>query len=390
MKRFISILLSIILCLSISPYAMAASNTAASSNDKLLAINANNSSQYALSFVKSIFPGTNWSAGEILVIYNENDAVGGFCVDILDGAQDNGYVIVKFANNEPVISEFCIEPNINNPYEEIINDAGITDTALRYYSIGPNDYHILSNTTSSVFGLDSKSIPITQFSEYKEKARAFSAQKLNQAELNSSDSSEDVIVYSGLDGYSVISNTYSGTKTGGYTITGATNISYYCDDDVNNNGYVYACALVALSNLMKYYRSIGYTNIDSDFQTIYSELWAYAGTDTSGGTRLGNIGPAAEDYLADQNYDCSSSTPFLTTYSTFTNALYADKPCILSYGAIFNGEEDGHSVFTIGYVTTTAYQYLAILDGWNRSIRYINYNGYDYSSRAATTFSISE
>lgn len=104
MKRFISILLSIILCLSISPYAMAASNTAASSNDKLLAINANNSSQYALSFVKSIFPGTNWSAGEILVIYNENDAVGGFCVDILDGAQDNGYVIVKFANNEPVIS----------------------------------------------------------------------------------------------------------------------------------------------------------------------------------------------------------------------------------------------------------------------------------------------
>ena len=389
MKRIFALLLSIVLCITISPLATATSIPNTSSSDKILSLNAKISSQYALDFLSNIYPEKNWSIRNILTFYDENDSIGGFCVDILENLRDNGYVIIKFSNNEPVVSEFCIEPNVNNPFEEIIINSNITDSTLKYYSIGPNDYHVLHSPKNVIFGLDNKVLSFSQFNDLKQHARTFKSQALQQNAQNSKDSEENYIVYSGLDGYSVISNLYAGTKTGGYTITGANNVTYYCDDDTNSNGYEYACSVVALCNLMKYYRSRGYSNIDPDFQVLYSTLWSYAGTDDDGGTYVINIGPAAENYLDDQFYTCSSSTPFSTTYSTFTNALNANKPCILSYKAIFDGEEGGHSVFTVGYVTTTAYNYLSVLDGWNRSIRYINYNGYNYLSRNATIFTIS-
>lgn len=390
MKRFISFFLSVLLCFSLSPNAKATNTTSSFPIDRILAQNAINSADFALSFVANLYPGTNWCAGNVITIYNENDAVGGFCIDIINGTQKNGYVVVKFANNEPVVSEFCIEPNVNNPFTEIIEQVGIDNNSLRYYSIGPNDYHILDNSKNIVIGIDKKSVSTAKFNEYKRQAQISQTELMRQVESRTSSSEEDFIVYSGLDGYSVISNVYTGTKTAGYTIAGATNISYYDTDDVDNNEYIYACSLVALSNLMKYYRSIGFSNIDSDFQTVYSELWAYAGTNTDGGTATGNIAPAAEDYLADQGYNCSASTCIPTFFSTFTNALDADNPCTLSYGATFNGIEAGHTVFVVGHVTTTEYKYLKVADGWNSSLRFINYNGYNYSYRVATTFSLAE
>lgn len=39
---------------------------------------------------------------------------------------------------------------------------------------------------------------------------------------------------------------------------------------------------------------------------------------------------------------------------------------------------------------TTKYQYLQIADGWNDYLRYINFNGYDYTRKDGWSFSVSK
>lgn len=45
-------------------------------------------------------------------------------------------MIIKFVDNAPVISEFCIEEGAPNPYVALITNYGITGNLLKFYSIG--------------------------------------------------------------------------------------------------------------------------------------------------------------------------------------------------------------------------------------------------------------
>ena len=57
------------------------------------------------------------------------------------------------------------------------------------------------------------------------------------------------------------------------TITGAGNVSlWYCQDHVENNNRTYACSVVALCNLAKYYRERGYDKISRSFTTLYDGM----------------------------------------------------------------------------------------------------------------------
>ena len=85
------------------------------------------------------------------------------------------------------------------------------------------------------------------------------------------------------------------------------------------------------------------------------------------------------------------STRFLfDSYSDFTRDLGNNKPCIFTYGAKFGSKSGGHAVLAVGYVETTKYQYLRIADGWNDYLRYINFNGYDYTRKDGWSFSVSK
>lgn len=74
----------------------------------------------------------------------------------------------------------------------------------------------------------------------------------------------------------------------------------------------------------------------------------------------------------------------------FTRDLGNNKPCIFTYGAKFGSKSGGHAVLAVGYVETTKYQYLRIADGWNDYLRYINFNGYDYTRKDGWSFSVSK
>lgn len=79
-----------------------------------------------------------------------------------------------------------------------------------------------------------------------------------------------------------------------------------------------------------------------------------------------------------------------SSYSDFTRDLGNNKPCIFTYGAKFGSKSGGHAVLAVGYVETTKYQYLRIADGWNDYLRYINFNGYDYTRKDGWSFSVSK
>ena len=62
---------------------------------------------------------------------------------------------------------------------------------------------------------------------------------------------------------------------------------------------------------------------------------------------------------------------------------------------------DGENVYTkeeissinevnVAKYATTKYQYLRIADGWNDYLRYINFNGYDYTRKDGWSFSVSK
>ncbi len=57
---------------------------------------------------------------------------------------------------------------------------------------------------------------------------------------------------------------------------------------------------------------------------------------------------------------------------------------------MFGSKNGGHAVLAVGYVETTKYQHLRIADGWNDYLRYINFNGYDYTRKDGWSFSVSK
>ena len=285
-------------------------------------------------------------------------------------------MIIKFVDNAPVISEFCIEEGAPNPYVALITNYGITGNLLKFYSIGANDYQIYDESSKTAYGFYDKKLSTKEFESCKALAQSLKG-----------DPDEQFLNYSGLDGWSVVSDTYEGTVNSSKTITGAGSISYYCSATVSSNNLTYACSIVALSNLMKYYRSRGYTSISSNFKTLYNSLWNHAGTSSDGSTTNGKEPKAAKKYLSEVGYSCSYSS--FKAYSKFVSNLDSNKPCLFTYGAKFGDHKGGHAVFVAGYVDTSSYQYLKIADGWNSYLRYINFNGYSYSRKNGWAFTIS-
>ena len=154
---------------------------------------------------------------------------------------------------------------------------------------------------------------------------------------------------------------------------------WYCQDHVENNNRTYACSVVALCNLAKYYRERGYDKISRSFTTLYDTMWEKAGTNSSGTTSNGNEAPAAKAFMEDLGYSCSYDSYLFDSYSDFTRDLGNNKPCIFTYGAKFGSKSGGHAVLAVGYVETT-----------NDYLRYINFNGYDYTRKDGWSFSVSK
>lgn len=372
MKRCLSLILALILCFSLpfSVYASEYENTTV--KNKIELQNRVNASKYAESFVKTIYDDNIYEAGKVITIYDETDLISGYCVDIISNKTNYGYVIIKFTNNKAVVSEFCIEPNAINPYDFLVEKHKIFDDDIKCYSFSPNDYQIINIEKSLIYDTE---LDVRKKIDIKEYKKSISFQKSNYY----ANSVERDTNYASLDGWTVISDSYSGSVKSNDTITNAYYLTYTTQRDIENLDGPFACSVVALCNLMRYYRMMGFYKITGDLAELYTILWIYAGTSDDGFTKDGNEVIAAKKYLQNLGYKCTTNSFLLDTYSNFKNAIDSDKPCILTYGAKFGNTNGGHAVLVMGYVETTSYKYLQVADGWNSYLRYLNFNGYNYT-----------
>ena len=376
MKKILSIILMLVLLLGINTnvYAKDFNNYDINEQNKI------NVGKYVKGFVNAVSKNKNIEIGDVNQLYDENENINGFCVDLIDNGESSGYVIVKFADNNPVVSEYAIEKGIKNPYNQILSKNNLDEYVENYrlYSIGINDYQIIKDR--EVLSFDEDVMSVDEFELYKD--------ELEKSLYNSS--SDDYITYSNLDGFTVISDEYKGTPTDEKTVLRADSVQYYDSRSVISIGKTYGCAVVALSNLMKYYRANGYIRIEHDFSKLYTKLWNYTDTDDNGATLNGNMSKAAKKYIKNVGYKLSHHGYQFNNYSGFVRELRAEAPCLFSYGAMFGEERGGHVVLVLGYVETTDYQYLKIADGWHNYLRYINFNGYSYDWQDGQSFKVSK
>lgn len=99
MKRLFTLVLSLMMILSLSAPASAIDGENVYTKEEISSINEVNVAKYAKSFVETIDSTADVTAGNVLTMYSENENISGYCVDILEDGYPNGYVVVKFSDN---------------------------------------------------------------------------------------------------------------------------------------------------------------------------------------------------------------------------------------------------------------------------------------------------
>lgn len=239
MKKFISCLLATVLCLTIPLTSLAAE---VHLQDDIKQQNKINASKFAESFVEMMFNDPSLDAGNINVIYDERDEISGYCVDIDKESTEYGYVIIKFNNNEPVVSEFCVEPGAINPYEYIIDSEEIENRELKYFSLSANEYQIYDVNKKITNCTDNRRLTNREFNNYKNEVKK--AKEKNKS--ISSSFGNGNLNYSSLNGWTVISDSYQGTVEKRDALTYAYYLTLTCQADVEEMDKTYACSVVAL------------------------------------------------------------------------------------------------------------------------------------------------
>ena len=348
-------------------------------------INRENAAAYAVSFVDVVYENPGLDAGNVIPFYDENDNLSGYCVDIVDGSQPNGYVIIKFLDGEQTVSEFAVEPGVQNPFDQIAEEENISQEDVTYYSVGLTDYQIVDTDSNAVYGFESEESTVSQFQATKQQVQL--QQELYAQEAGLDGGSESYSTNSDFPVSRVITNSYVGTVTSRAELPSIGAISFYYQDIIEDLGLTYACAVTALCNLMKYYQYRGYIGIDGNLVTLYNDLWSCSGTintGSGGSTFFVNVPIAAKSYLDLRGYGFIYNIYLSTLYSDYVRDINNGNPCYFSY----DGSNGGHGVLVLGYVQTTANQYLCVIDGWNRYVRYLNYSGFNYSRKNGCCFDI--
>ena len=187
MKKLFTLLLSLAMLVSLAVPAFATELEGAYTQEEINAINEVNIAKYAKSFVDAVSDDPDIESGDVLTIYSENDKISGYCIDIVKDSLPNGYVVVKFSNNEPVVSEFSLGAGVQNPYEVIMERDNIGTEDAIFYSIGSNDYQVLDLKHEVMASSDTTElVSEKEFMTYKEDAK-----EIKQAELQTITDSDD-------------------------------------------------------------------------------------------------------------------------------------------------------------------------------------------------------
>lgn len=378
-RKILSLVLSIIFLCGLNTTAFASENNSISDQTPVVVTN-DMAIEMAERFAQTANPDKTLSAGNPIKFYDESGQAIGYIVNYYtdDNAQ-SGYVI--FDNtSDPIVSEYTFDENALNPYENIVNNIGITvfrsSNAVKLYKTAPFTYGIVEESTGFITD------------NYGNETPVLSVLSLNDSEDKNPVDWEDVI----MD----VSDVYED-----YYLVKSNNVDAFISYE---EAYVesitghYACAVSALLNCADYYGALDYEDLAGE----YMDIWNLTNTTKDneskgviyGKTNIYNIGPGFVKYCSERGISISQSTVENPAYSFFTSCIDRGDMAVVHCGIIGDstGARVGHSMSVSGYTTLISYDTgktlhtLMISDGWNSYVRYLNFDFENWTEIRGTSF----
>ena len=418
-RRFIALLLAVMMTLSLGASANAAEPT---NYDDYIKVTDEVVERIVVEWAEYVSPGRSFDVSAIYDYYDQNDQLIGYSVSVTSNGIPYGYVLLDFFQ-ENMISEFVIEENAVNICEialtELQSNTRANDLNNRNADMSSVKLHKclpLSPAVSvEVGGTELYAIgnEITSRDEYKSLSSFISVSEIKQSTISNSIDNPPAIYDPNSENettYGHCGDVMLRSIPTGYTAvdrdTRLNSPKSFSQSWAENNTGSYACAIVAALNIM-------YQNdclLNNDSVKTYDWLWNETGTkettssknDTSsdivyGSTTIGKIAPAIVKLAKQLGKSNSSYTSVSSpTYQTYKSAVQAGKSGVLEFGVtvtVSNGtERQGHSVSVVGFrsdkdSSSSVHQYIIVADGWG-SFRYMELSAIDFTDKAGATISI--
>lgn len=375
-RRFIALLLAVMMTLSLGASANAAEPT---NYDDYIKVTDEVVERIVVEWAEYVSPGRSFDVSAIYDYYDQNDQLIGYSVSVTSNGIPYGYVLLDFFQ-ENMISEFVIEENAVNICEialtELQSNTRANDLNNRNADMSSVKLHKclpLSPAVSvEVGGTELYAIgnEITSRDEYKSLSSFISVSEIKQSTISNSIDNPPAIYDPNSENettYGHCGDVMLRSIPTGYTAvdrdTRLNSPKSFSQSWAENNTGSYACAIVAALNIM-------YQNdclLNNDSVKTYDWLWNETGTkettssknDTSsdivyGSTTIGKIAPAIVKLAKQLGKSNSSYTSVSSpTYQTYKSAVQAGKSGVLEFGVTVtasNGtERQGHSVSVVGF-----------------------------------------
>ncbi|MGG5341432.1 hypothetical protein IGI58_002629 [Enterococcus sp. AZ020] len=333
----------------------------------------------ALDFANGILPDKNLSVTAMTPILNSENEILSYDCKLSENDVDYGYVIVDMSLDGDYISEFNLEKNVPDFYEQMIqnvdertnenvNKDDIPESEQVLIETLPNEYSVVVEDTALTSS--GKVMDADELEMYQEEVFDVIGESITTASQYGH--TGDVMQNYPSD-YSFQANhmlPYFISMTQGQSESAAGK---------------YACAVTAMTIVADRY-GLGQSWVPSNLKTTYNNLWSKSSTkETSrtvkngktiiyGGTPVNKIGPALVSLGKDKKVNLKYKDASNPSFTTIRNAISNKHDVIFSY---FISSTKGHSVSVQGTWTgkknNKNHDFIILADGWGMSARYINY-----------------
>ena len=372
MKRFISVCLTLIMCLSLAVPALAVEGQGTRVEDS--APSEHDIANYALNFMSESQDNDNLAIKDFTRLYLEDGQISGYYVTFRDRTSCAGYVLLSLLTEGTPVVEFAFEgegplgdaelqmnslSGVNKPLN-IDEEKNIlyTGPGEIYLPVGNNDYYsVYDQAVKTVYPGVSVASNITIGGGIID---------WDDSNVNSSSVFKIKNFGAGTD-YWLMTDFSSG---GVCCPTAATNILWYW-------GKMRGCSFVMD-------KVSSYTTNRAKATAIFNTVSRHMGTNADTGTKDIKVYAGYSGFFGELpssgnwNYKHLSNG---TSFGSFKTELNGHCPIhlMLHTKNTLLDKCDGHSVMAFGYATSNiGTPYLFVMDGWNSYGRFVKFNYYPY------------
>ncbi len=387
MKKFVSILVSLIMIIGMFGMAFAGTDD----YEKVSKITEEELTNYAINFAKEFDDTLDLGVDEMIPIYNCNNILVGYSISYCsaDGDIPYGYINLNFTYDDPVV-EFVIQKNAGSIYEymeETVQEEISPECQVekKLYNTSALEYtvSVIDESNERIYyNLDDGEMNAEEFTELEDIVSD------NESSVTKYNSHSDLFSSSYESGSTVISGP---TYTSKYSKSKSLISQYKIMTETSK----YACAVVALTEIANQEGILKNSSIKDTFNALWtatsttetdnSPQTYYGKSITLGTTKDANLASGMKSYAkARGKTSTTTTTKSNPTFSFFKTAIDNNYSATLSYRIyVSDGTKSGHTVNVVGYCTAkksgTTSKYLIVADGWySNAPRYINYTNADF------------